>query len=175
VTGAVEGSVGEEAAAPAAAGGTEAAPAPDDPRPQSVSAPPERGSGFALPFPLALALLCGGLVLSIWGAVRTGVPDLALFGAAVVAALAGLYLVSYSHRPMRPVALPPVPEEAFDDPVEEADQMAAKDGATAPAPSAEPSPTASPPSSSKPLPEPEPVEPGPLPEGAVPNAPHEAP
>jgi hypothetical protein len=138
------------------------------------AAPPEASGGWAIPFPLALALLCGGLVLSIWGAVRTGVPDLALFGAAVVAALAGLYLVSYSHRPMRSVALPPLPEEEFEDPVEEADKLASTSDPPTVAPPTGPAAAAPPPPSPEPIPEPKPIEPGPLPEGAVPNAPDDS-
>lgn len=150
-------------AAPAASAPREAAPPAGAPaRPAEA---PAGSSGWAIPFPLALAALCGGLVLSIWGAVRTGTPDLALVGAAVVAALAGLYLLSYSRRPMRAIPLPPMPEEEFDDPVEEADRLA-----STPSPEVE---GASPePATSPPRPDPVaaiPPEAGPLPEGAVPS------
>lgn len=145
---------------------------PAPPRSDAATPPPARpapapadSGGWAIPLPLALAGLCGGLVLSIWGAVRTGVPDLALLGAAVVAALAGLYLVSYSRRPMQAISLPPMPEEEFDDPVEEADRLDSTPSPTVDAPPAEPSPA---PPASPPVPSP-PTEAGPVPEGAVPT------
>ncbi|MCI4342116.1 MAG: hypothetical protein L3K11_07085 [Thermoplasmata archaeon] len=75
----------------------------------------------ALPFPVALALLCGALVLSIWAAFTLGNPELILVGAVVVAAFAGLYLVGYARRPLAHSRLP-VAEEDFDDPVIAADR-----------------------------------------------------
>lgn len=169
----MDGGANAEVAVPPSLPGAAAAPAPEAGTPPLTAASPlpAAPTGFALPFPLALALLCGGLVLSIWGAVRTGVPDLALFGAAVVAALAGLYLVSYSRRPMQPVPLPPVPEEEFDDPVEEADKLATSRAAPGPAAT----PVASTPEPPIPASPAAPSDPGPLPEGAVPNLPRESP